>query len=208
MPKNKHPSDQFPKTIYIIRHGEKPNDKDIHELSIKGVARAYYLVNYWTNGKNYPSIMKPDIIYCFVNSHGLDNRSYQLMLPLIQQHAIPVNTSFKDDKDEKSMVQHVMSNNPGKTVLICWEHSNIPMVISLIYDQLCVDNTMSDKFKYWALDPENGAGTKNKDDRDLYSLTISIDTLTGRLDGYSQSNNFLNNVLLLDEPIKKLFTIN
>lgn len=198
---------RFPKNIYVIRHGEKPNDKDIHELSIKGVARAYYMINYWTNSNNQ-SIVRPDIIYCFVNSYGLGNRSYQLMLPLIRHSNIPVNTNFKDDKDEKSMVLHVMSNNPGKTVLICWEHSNIPLVIGLIYDQLFVNNTMRDRYKYWALDPTNGADTKNKDDGDLYSLTILIDTSTGRLDGYSQSNNFLNNVLLLDEPIKNLFTIN
>src|SRR5438874_6695406 len=118
-------------------------------------------------------MVKPDIIYCFVNTYGLQNRSYQLMLPLIKQHNIPVNTDFKDGRDEKLMVNHVMTSNPGKIVLICWEHSNVPLVISSIYDKLSTNDTMSDKFKYWALDPTNGINSKNDDN--LYSLTILID---------------------------------
>src|SRR5437868_1396817 len=198
----------LPKQIYIIRHGEKPDDRSIPDLSIQGLARAHYLINYWKN-QNLPN---PDIIYCFRNGHGLRNRSNQVMTPLSIIHNIKINSEFKDDKEEKEMVDHVMKNNANQIVLICWEHNNIPLVVKFIYDILAeqdIDkNIMKNNLKYWSLDPENGVTVKSKskskspeNDHDLYSLTLSIDVESKQLTGLSQSNNFLNNVHLTDEPV-------
>lgn len=192
--------------IYIVRHGEKPDDKSVNDLSIQGVARANYLVNYWIN----QNISNPTIIYCFKNGNGIKNRSYELMAPLSYKYNIPINSDFKDKKDEKDLVDHIMSSN-DKIILICWEHSNIPLIVKLIYDKMAGgDSDIKNKFKYWALDPENGKSVKGKktDDEDLYSLTLLIDTGTHLLTGFSQSDNFANKVLLIEEPVKTLFTIN
>lgn len=211
---------QFPKQIYVIRHGEKPDDKNIPDLTIQGVARAHYLINYWKN-QNIPN---PDIIYCYKNGNGLRNRSYQLMTPLATNYNIYINADFEDDKEEDKMISHVFKNNPGKIVLICWEHTNIPLIVKLIYDALSDQNTqntqntqnaMKKQFKYWALDPLHGiikskSKTKNADsdnDDDLYSLTVLIDTNTKELTGFSQSNNFISNVYLLNDPVKLLFSL-
>ncbi len=195
---------KLPKTIYVIRHGEKPNDDKKIDLSVHGFSRSKYLINYWNN-QNVPN---PDIIYCFKNNNGIQNRSYELMEPLNKQYNIPINCDFRDKKDESKMVEHVLTKNEDKIVLICWEHENIPLVINLIYGYISKENIMSEKFKYWALNTEQGIINKSKHDNDseLYSLTIMIDPLTRLLTGISQSDKFENNILL-DEPIKILFTI-
>ena len=211
MPKNKEEKpivskSNFPKKIYIIRHGEKPDDEDIPDLSIQGVTRAHYLIDYWTK-QNVPN---PDIIYCFRNKHGIRNRSYELMTPLSEKYKIKVNSDFRDKADEKVLVDHVMSNNADKIVLICWEHKNISFIIKSIYDILTKNNNIDKKIKYWSLDPSRGVNYKSdkfEDDHELYSLTIMIDVESRLLTGLSQSNIFINDTFLKEQPINILFSI-
>jgi hypothetical protein len=205
MPKNKQKKDDrsstFPKKIYIIRHGEKP-DEDSHDLSIQGVARAHYLTDYWVN----QHVPNPDIIYCF-KKNGTENRSDQLMVPLSYKYNIPINSNYTDKKDEDKLVEDVLSNNADKIVLICWEHNNIPLIVKLIYDKLSKKNVMNTAFQYWSTDPKNGV-SGGKNDSSLYSLTLLIDTESLVLTGSNQSDNFMDDVLLAEVPINTLFTIN
>jgi hypothetical protein len=195
----------FPRTIYILRHGEKPDDKEIPDLTIQGVARAYYLPKHWqTEG-----YAKPDVIFCFRNAHGTQNRSVELMTPFCHENAIPMNVDFAENADEDKLVAHVMTQTTGKTVLICWEHNNIPKIVAGIFEilsqSLGVKNSMKDKFRFWALDPTNGKGGQN--DGHLYALTLRIDTSSLELKGMSQSTNFVNQVLLLETPTTVLFEL-
>lgn len=194
---------KLPKQIIIIRHGEKPNDKDFFGLSQQGLARSKYLVDYFSN----PIIIdgrqmfeRPQMIFCFDVHDGI-NRSRQLMQPLIDT-GIPFVDNINNGKNGTSeLVDKIFDDEyENKTLLICWEHKIIPFMVNEIGKKL--NNDKFNDFKFWAIDPKNG--NKHKHDDELYSMTIIIDPLTktNTLNCIDQSNDFGKNNAVL-KKIKK-----
>lgn len=182
--------------ITIIRHGEKTNNDDDHNLSQQGFLRSYYLVNYFKNDL-------PNMIYCFLTSNNLIiNRSLQLMLPLILTNKINYNQQFNDEKkDTEKMVNYIFSNsNDTDHILIWWEHLAIPDIINQIGKKINKDYN----FKSWSI---NNYNKNNHDDNKLFSLTIEIDTITKQLNVYSQDDFEKDTVTINLTPRKLLFSI-
>jgi hypothetical protein len=188
----------LPKQLIVIRHGEKnksAKSKDNPGCSKAGLARANYLADFFLTPNSI--FQKPDIIYVFQKTKKPDpllNRSVQLATPLIkigQYQPNQVNSEFDDGKgDTTKMVNDIFSpSNAGKVVLCIWEHSEIPNIIQeagkIIAAAQGHSKPLFSHFKGWNLDP-----TKAKDDGDLYSLTVVINTATSNLVAINQSNNF------------------
>jgi hypothetical protein len=185
-------SNHLPKQIIVIRHGEKPSDDKNPNLSIKGVARSKYLIDYFLNPVIEGAYNKPDIIYVY-NIHKGANRSRELMQPLIDLK-IPYNMDYDDSKKgTHDLVKDVFSkHNDNKTVLICWEHNIIPDIINEIGDN--IKKNLFDKFRSWSNNP-----TGKKGDDDLYSLTIIIDPHNKQLIGINQSDDFSEDHTILNK---------
>ena len=181
-----------PKQILIIRHGEKPKDKNFFGLSQQGLARSKYLVDYFTNpieidGKQM--FEKPDMIFCFDVHDGI-NRSRQLMQPLIDT-GIPFDDSINNGKNGTSkLVDEIFDDKyENKTILVCWEHKIIPFLVKEIGNKMKIDKFKD--FKFWAIDPKNG--DKHDDDSSLYSMTVIIDPTANTLNCINQSTDFNKN---------------
>jgi hypothetical protein len=177
----------LPKQIILCRHVEKPKDPANHGASRKGEARAQYLAQFFLTPNT--TFNKPDFIYAFTKkASGLDNRSYEAMEPLIKigtYDSDKVNTTFGDSKsDSLSMISDVLKNHGGETVLICWEHNVLPMMIQSIGQHISSDDVFHE-FQSWNANP-----SKTETDNELYSLTIVIDVPRKCLTAISQSDNY------------------
>jgi hypothetical protein len=114
-----------PKHVIIIRHAEKPENKNANDggLSPEGRERAQKLVGYFENtlANNYGL---PVAIYTFHNKpDGKRSRGIQTVTPLGASLAIPPDSTFEEGA-ERDLINSILKNNSydGKTVLICWEH--------------------------------------------------------------------------------------
>lgn len=112
-----------PARILLMRHAEKTGDpQDIH-LSDEGHARAQRLATY------IPATFgQPDAIFAAARSKHSD-RSMETMEPLAVTTGVTLNTSYKDD-DYESLIATLTSEPglAGKTVVICWHHSDLPKI--------------------------------------------------------------------------------
>lgn len=191
----------LPKEIIIIRHGEKPKDSNFFGLSQQGLARSVYLVDYFLHPvevNNQQIYDVPDLIYCF-NTHNGVNRSKQLMQPLIDTGISYDGDFVDDDTGTTNLVNDLFtSKNINKVLLICWEHSFIPSLIQQIGNKLSNGQNIYEKFRYWATNPKKGVNNKNDDD--LYSLTVVIQTNDLSLKCVNQSDTFTKN----NTELKKL----
>lgn len=113
-----------PEQVLVIRHGEKPS-KGIINLSPIGYFRANMLPNIF---KSPSGFNKPTLV-----AAGIDrsNRPFETCEPtslaLIGQQ--PETPFFITDNQQ--MAQRVLNLNTN-TVLICWEHHNIPLLVSAL----------------------------------------------------------------------------
>ena len=123
---------QLPKTvpayIILIRHAEKPDDPEDPHLSPAGVKRAKKLVGYVTNDPAMRKLGTPVAIFATrTTKHDDGQRTQETVAPLAGALKLPVQTPFLG-KEYAELAQRVLANPAytGKTVLICWNHENIP----------------------------------------------------------------------------------
>ena len=145
-----------PGQVLIIRHGEKLGDpkKDDdggRHLSIQGSARAaalpalfipalpqlscglhYKAVEFHGHYRETPIKGKaprfPTPNYIFATQRSKNsNRPVETVTPLGTALNLPINDGFADkEPDIKKMVNAILNDYPGKVVLICWHHGEIP----------------------------------------------------------------------------------
>ncbi|KIJ42126.1 hypothetical protein M422DRAFT_60383 [Sphaerobolus stellatus SS14] len=130
-------------TVYIIRHGEKPDDNG-QGLSPQGEERAQCLTGVF--GPSSPF----DIGYILAEqpqSNGDRTRPLETVTPLAEELGLTVDTSC--DRDDSKCVADAVDafakNDSTKNILICWEHD----AITDIEDSLGVSKTVdypSDSF--------------------------------------------------------------
>jgi len=110
-------------TVYLIRHGEKPDDGD--GLSAEGVERSQCLRNVFASSTPY------DIQYIMAQtpqSDGSQQRPYDTILPLSQDLGITPDISCQ--RDDQDCVADVVSNYDGSgNILICWEHDALTDIV-------------------------------------------------------------------------------
>jgi len=131
-----------PEMIYIIRHGEKPEDPSAkpHGVDFEGVHSKHCLLpRGWQRsgaltalfapaaGPPRSGLMTPATLLC--PSYGgpdktAEHRAYQTIEGLADRLGIPVASPFLTGH-EAQLAASLVSDYSG-VVLICWEHDNIP----------------------------------------------------------------------------------
>jgi hypothetical protein len=116
-----------PKTIYLIRHGEKPDANGDHDLSEEGWARAAMLAR-------EASEIFPGLAFVFarkpVTKHP-SRREIETVKPLCRAAGLALNCDFPEDA-EKSLAVSILGRPAaygGSVILIAWHHSRIPVLI-------------------------------------------------------------------------------
>jgi len=111
------------KLIYLIRHGEKLNDK-VTNLSPKGEARASCLINVFGNNGTLPS---PQKIYAQNPTEKKQStRPKDTVIPLSDHLGLELDLSFTSGK-VKNLANAIMTI-PDNIVLVSWSNDKIPEI--------------------------------------------------------------------------------
>lgn len=117
-----------PRQVLLIRHAEKPPDELISDqLTDKGRERADALPKLFEKTDARPEpFAKPDFIFAGANTKK-SARSTLTVAPFAQAFNVKVNAKTEKEDFEK-LAAELLSNAKygGKTVLVCWNHSNLP----------------------------------------------------------------------------------
>ncbi|KAE8353080.1 hypothetical protein BDV28DRAFT_133841 [Aspergillus coremiiformis] len=111
-------------TVYLIRHGEKPNDGG-NGLSAQGLQRAQCLRSVFGKDSGY------NIGYILAQTpknNGKRNRPYKTIQPLAEDLGLTVDTSCDRD-DPKCVKKAVMDYEGEGNILICWEHDALTDIV-------------------------------------------------------------------------------
>lgn len=113
-------------TVYLIRHGEKPDSGN--GLSSQGEQRAQCLRSVFGADSDY------DIWYIMAEqpqSDGSQQRPYDTVEPLSEDLGITIDTSCQ--RDDQDCVANVVNNYDGPgNILICWEHDQLNNIVKAI----------------------------------------------------------------------------
>jgi hypothetical protein len=123
-----------PACVVVIRHGEKPKDRDAKHLSLAGEERARRLVDFLKNNSELARIGAPQfLIATHTTEDGGGLRTRETLVPLADALKVPVETPYESDHP-KRLASMLLSEKmyDGKTVLICWTHERIPALIKAL----------------------------------------------------------------------------
>src|SRR5580765_3603934 len=117
-----------PAHIILIRHAEKPADPHDPHLSRAGVKRSKQLVSFITTDPGMTRFGAPVAVFATRTTKG-DNgqRTQETVAPLARALGLPVQTPFLA-KDYAALAELILATPAyaGKTLLICWNHTEIP----------------------------------------------------------------------------------
>ena len=141
-----------PEAVYIIRHGEKPQDlapkhptansgvdfrgnQNEHSLLPRGWQRSGALAALFepTHGPLRPGLRVPRILISPSYGHPsktADHRTHQTIRGLSDRLGVEIAADFAKGQ-EPQLATAVLNSGPG-AVLICWEHSHIPALASAL----------------------------------------------------------------------------
>ncbi|KAL6789183.1 hypothetical protein J3E68DRAFT_430414 [Trichoderma sp. SZMC 28012] len=111
-------------TVYLIRHGEKPDDDDDPNLSAQGVQRAQCLRNVFGASSQY------NIQYIIAEKpkDGARIRALNTVTPLANDLGLTVDTSC--GKTKSDCVADLVNDYKGSgNILICWEHNELTNIV-------------------------------------------------------------------------------
>ncbi|CAK3844970.1 Hypothetical predicted protein [Lecanosticta acicola] len=135
-------------TVYLIRHGEKPDSGN--GLSAQGMQRAQCLRNVFgaSSGYDIEYIMAQDY-----KSDGKRERPYDTVTPLAQDLGLSIDHHC--DRDDPQCVQTTVDNYSGSgNILICWEHAALTDIVQALGDA-DAPSYPSDHFDIIWTDPPN-----------------------------------------------------
>ena len=133
-PRPAHSPVPRPAQIILIRHADKPADPEDLHLSRAGVQRAERLVSFITTDPAMTRFGPP--VAVFATRTTKDNngqRTQETVAPLARVLKLPVQTPFLG-KDYAALATLVLADPAytGKTVLICWNHEEIPQLAAAL----------------------------------------------------------------------------
>ncbi|HEY4101797.1 MAG TPA: hypothetical protein VGM20_13065 [Gemmatimonadales bacterium] len=119
-----------PARIIIVRHGEKPGDSRNPHLSPAGVKRSHDLVTFITTTPAIRDGGLPVAIYATQTTHDADGqRTQETVAPLAHQLGLAVRTPYHGSEPVK-LARAILHDKSlaGKTILICWNHEELPQL--------------------------------------------------------------------------------
>jgi hypothetical protein len=129
-----HWSAPRPAQIILIRHADEPTDPHDPHLSPAGVERAMRLVSFVTSDPAMTRFGPPVAVFATrTTRHGNGQRTQETVAPLAKALKLPVQTPFTA-RDFAALAKRVLGDPAyaGKTVLICWNHTEIPRLASAL----------------------------------------------------------------------------
>jgi hypothetical protein len=123
-----------PAQIILIRHAEKPADPANPHLSRAGVQRAQRLVSFITTDPAMTRFGPPVAVFATrATKHDNGQRTQETVAPLARVLKLPVQTPYLG-KDYTALATLILANPAygGKTVLICWNHEEIPQLAAAL----------------------------------------------------------------------------
>jgi hypothetical protein len=117
-----------PAQIILLRHAEKPPEPSNPHLSPAGVKRAEALVSFITSDPAMTRFGPPVAVFATATTKDDDGqRTQETVAPLARALKLQVETPFHG-KDYARLARQILANPAyaGKTVLICWNHEEIP----------------------------------------------------------------------------------
>ena len=117
-----------PAQIILIRHAEKPPDPENPHLSHAGVKRAGRLVSFITTDPAMTRFGLPVAVFATqATKHDNGQRTEETVAPLARTLKLPVQTPYLA-KDYAALAELILATPAyaGKTLLICWNHTEIP----------------------------------------------------------------------------------
>jgi hypothetical protein len=125
----RRPFKTFPLHVLIIRSGEKPapEAKSVG-LSERGRKRAYYIPNLFVFSATRPEpFPRPDFIFAGRNVPS-SHRPVDTVTPLARKLGLHINDRFREREGIIDLCEELFTNKKyeEKTVLICWDHRDIP----------------------------------------------------------------------------------
>jgi hypothetical protein len=129
-----HSPEPRPAQIILIRHAEKPLDAKNPHLSPSGIKRAERLVPFITTDPRMTRFGLPVAVFATRTTKD-DNgqRTQETVAPLARTLKLPVQAPFLG-KDYAALAKQILKTSAyaGKTVLICWNHEEIPQLAAAL----------------------------------------------------------------------------
>ncbi len=123
-----------PAEIILVRHADEPADPDDPHLSPAGVQRAEQLVSFITTDPAMTRFGLPVAVFATrTTKHGNGQRTQETVAPLARALKLPVQTPFLA-KDVAALANRILADPTyiGKTVLVCWNHEEIPRLATAL----------------------------------------------------------------------------
>jgi hypothetical protein len=117
-----------PAQIILIRHADDPADPQDPHLTPAGVKRAERLVSFITTDPAMTRFGLPVAVFATrTTKHGMGQHTQETVKPLARSLKLPVQTPFLA-KEFAALANRILRDPAytGKTVLICWTHTEIP----------------------------------------------------------------------------------
>jgi hypothetical protein len=142
--------------LVFIRHAEKPDGGD--NLNCLGLNRSFLLP-----GVLYKKFGVPDNVYVPTLNQGnvtKHARMLQTVTPFVAKYRLSVNTKYDED-DSKGLSKALMEEKG--TVLIVWEHKNLPHILHALGVKARPDWPDNDFDSIWIVTFPKGLATLTRD---------------------------------------------
>ena len=119
-----------PGLIILLRHAEKPDNEADGGLSTEGEESARALVGFFTNTPVLMTNGLPAALYaCKISQYGRGRRPYDTLAPLSKAFGLPIQTPYRSNKYAE-LAAALLGDGTlhGKTVVICWTHTELPLL--------------------------------------------------------------------------------
>lgn len=116
-----------PAQIILMRHAEKPDNVDDPHLTARGVERAQALPAWFTNAPEAKAFGPPVALFAPHAKHHGGVRPTETLAPLARQLKLSIQTPYFSTECAE-LAKDILSRPAydGKTVVICWVHTEIP----------------------------------------------------------------------------------
>lgn len=136
-----------PRTIYLIRHAEKPGDPgvtaagvdeeghpNLASLTPRGWQRAGALVALFDRDATAPDAVGPRPTVLISPDYGADSaqhRTVETITPLSRRLGVPI-AQPQAKGSEAALAQTMILGLTDADLLVCWEHHHIPAIVAAL----------------------------------------------------------------------------